>query len=151
MGQSLSAVFVHIIFGTKNRQPLIDDFIRQRLWTYLGGICSQLKCFPIQIGGTEDHVHLLTYLSRDICIKDFVGKIKAGSSKWIKTISPCYSSFAWQSGYGAFSVNPINKDELIHYIINQAEHHKKMDFSTELRKLLHKCNIQYDEKYLFDD
>lgn len=151
MSQSLSALYVHIIFSTKNRAPLIDALICQRLWQYLGGICSALDCPSVQIGGTHDHVHILCSLSRALSPKELVGKLKADSSKWIKsTFSGC-EDFYWQSGYGIFSVNPLEQKKLITYIANQEEHHKQRDFCEEFRLFLEKYNIPYDENFIWSE
>ena len=151
MGQSLSAVYLHIIFSTKRRQRFLDEEIRPRMWQYLGGICNGLKCLPIQIGGMDDHAHLLTMQSRDISLKDLVGKLKSESSRWIKSISRQHEFFAWQSGYGAFSVNPTDKDRVVEYIVNQEAHHRMYDYGMELRMFLNKYGIQCEDRYLFDD
>ncbi len=151
MPQSLSSLYVHLVFSTKNRIPLITPEIRSRLWAYLGGICSALNCHPVQIGGTDDHVHILCALSRDVAVKDLIAKIKADSSRWIKAQSMPISDFYWQSGYGAFSVNPQECHAAVQYIANQMEHHKKRSFQEEFLLFLKKYNVDYDEKHLWDE
>ena len=150
MPQSLSNVYVHITFSTKNHYPFIDTTIKDRLWDYLGGICKSLECYPIQVGGHNDHVHILCLLSRKISQAKLIEEIKKSSSKWIKTITPRYSKFYWQDGYGIFSVNPSEIGVVVKYIKNQEEHHRKQTFKEELIAFLRKYRMDYDERYLFD-
>jgi len=150
MPQSLSNVYVHITFSTKNRYPFIDIAIKNRLWDYLGGICKGLECNPVQVGGHNDHIHILCILSRKITQAKLIEEIKKTSSKWIKTIAPCYSKFYWQDGYGIFSVNPSEIDIVVKYIKDQEEHHRERTFKEELIAFLRKYKIDYDERYLFD-
>ena len=125
MPQSLSKVYTHIIFSTKHRKNLIDDKIDHDLYNYIGGICKELECNPIQVGGHKNHIHLLCLLSRKIALMTLVQEVKQSSSKWIKTINERYSNFYWQEGYGVFSVSPINVSKVIAYIQNQHRHHQK--------------------------
>jgi REP element-mobilizing transposase RayT len=150
MPQSLSKVYVHISFSTKNRENLIDDHIQERLFNYLGGICRGLKCNPIQIGGYYDHVYLLCLLSRKITQADLLQELKRESSKWMKTLGDKYKNFYWQDGYGIFSVNPSEIDVVIEYIKHQKQHHTNKTFKDELKAFLKKYDIEYDEKYLWD-
>ena len=150
MAQSLSRVYVHIVFSTKNRQKLIDDSIAESLFAYIGGICKGLSCFPIRVGGHRDHVHILCTLSRTITQADLLETIKTKSSKWIKTKGTAYQKFYWQNGYGIFSVNPSEIDVVVRYIQNQAEHHKKRSFQDELRAFLKKYKVDYDERFIWD-
>jgi len=130
MPQSLSKVYVHIVFSTKNRQKLIDDTIAPSLFEYIGGICKGLECFPVQVGGYRDHVHILCTLSRKITQAKLLEEIKKRSSKWIKTKDAAYKNFYWQDGYGIFSVNPSEIEIVVNYIKNQAEHHQKRSFQS---------------------
>ncbi|MBS1571264.1 MAG: IS200/IS605 family transposase [Bacteroidetes bacterium] len=150
MGQSLNKIYVHIVFSTKYRQPLITDSIKEELFNYLGGICKSLECNPIQVGGFNDHVHILCVLSKKIALMDLLEKVKSNSSKWIKTKGNEFSNFYWQSGYGAFSVNPTEIELVKNYIINQEEHHQKKNFQDEFLAFLNKYKIEYDEKYIWD-
>lgn len=150
MPQSLSQVYVHLTFSTKNRAPIISTDIQDRLFKYLGGICVGLECTPIQIGGHKDHVHILCLLSRKISQMNLVEELKKQSSKWIKTIDAKYSDFYWQGGYGVFSVNPTEKDLVISYIKNQAVHHQKRTFEDEFRAFLVKYAVEFDERYVWD-
>ncbi len=150
MGQSLNKVYVHLVFSTKYRQPLITDFIKEELFNYLGGICKNMVCNPIQVGGYKDHVHILCLLSKKIALMDLLEKVKSNSSKWIKTKGKEFENFYWQNGYGAFSVNPKLIDIVQKYIINQEEHHKKKTFQKEFLAFLKKYDVEYDERYVWD-
>src|SRR5688572_1796528 len=150
MGQSLVKNYIHIVFSTKYRQPLIDDFIEPDLHSYLGGICKKMECHPIQIGGFHDHIHILCWLSKKIALMKLLEEVKSHSSKWIKTIDDSYRNFYWQDGYGAFSVYPAEVDVVIRYIKNQKKHHMKTSFQDEYRKILKDLDIDYDERYVWD-
>jgi len=150
MPQSLVKNYVHIVFSTKNRQPFIDQSIKEELHAYLGGTCKELGCPVLAVGGVEDHVHILCMLSRNMALSELVGKVKANSSKWIKTKGEQYANFYWQNGYGAFSVNPTETEVVIKYIQNQEEHHKKRTFKEEYRLFLKKYKVEYDERYVWD-
>jgi putative transposase len=150
MPQSLSKVYVHLVFSTKNRIPLIDSVMEARLFDYLGGICKMLDCNPIQIGGHKDHVHILCLLSRKVPQMQLVEEVKKSSSKWIKEIFPEKKDFYWQNGYGIFSVNPTEISTVTTYICNQAEHHQTKTFQQEFLAFLHKYKVEYDEKYVWD-
>lgn len=151
MAQTVSALYTHIIFSTKNRTQLITTGIQERLWRYLGGICSDLNCTPIQIGGSADHIHILCILSREVALSDLVRKLKSHSTVWVKATFHEAYDFCWQRGYGAFSVNPQEKDTVIEYIVHQQEHHKNRSFQDELLVFLKKYGVTYDEKYLWSD
>lgn len=148
MAQSLSQVYVHITFSTKDRLPLIDDEIKYRLMEYLGGVCRRLDCTPLQVGGTKDHVHILCMLSKIITQVKLLEEVKKSSSKWIKTIAAKYRIFYWQNVYGIFSVNPSEIDVVIEYIKNQEEHHKTRTYKEEYLAFLKKYKIEYNKKYL---
>ena len=150
MPQSLSKVYVHIIFSTKNRQNLIDDRIENSLYEYLGGICKGLECNPVKVGGHKNHVHLLCLLSRNVAQMKLLEEIKKQSSKWIKTKGQAYSNFYWQDGYGIFSINPTETDKVIDYIQLQQEHHKHKSFQDEFIAFLKKYQVEYDERYIWD-
>jgi putative transposase len=150
MGQSLVKNYLHIVFSTKHRQPLIFPDIELELYSYLGGICGQLECPPIKIGGHTDHIHVLCLLSKKIALMKLLEEMKSHSSKWMKTKADSLKDFYWQDGYGAFSVNPSEVDVVKTYIENQQEHHKKKTFQNEYRAFLNKYNVEYDERYLWD-
>jgi REP element-mobilizing transposase RayT len=116
MPQSLSKVYVHLTFSTKERYPFIDNAVKERLWEYLGGICKGLECNPVQVGGYKDHIHILCLLSKKITQIRLVEEVKKQSSKWIKTQDAKYAKFYWQDGYGIFSVNPSEIEKVVEYI-----------------------------------
>lgn len=149
MAQSLSKVYVHITFSTKNRQNLIDEKIKTSLFQYLGGVCKGLECNPVRVGGYSDHVHILCLLSRKVTQMDLLEELKKQSSKWIKNQGSAYSNFYWQDGYGIFSVNPTQVNAVEEYIENQEEHHKSVSFQDELRAFLKKYKVEYDERYIW--
>jgi putative transposase len=150
MPQSLSKVYVHLTFSTKKRESLIIPEFQDRIFKYMGGICTGLECTPIQIGGHKDHVHLLCLLSRKVAQMKLVEEVKKQSSKWIKSIDESFRNFYWQDGYGIFSVNPTEIDVVVEYIKNQQEHHKTKSFQVEFRAFLKKYEIEYDERYVWD-
>ena len=150
MGQSLVKNYLHIAFSTKRREPLIYPSIEKELHSYLAGICTHLECFPFKIGGHYDHVHVLCSLSKKIALMKLMEEMKSHSSSWIKPKDDRVKNFYWQGGYGAFSVNPSELDEVITYIENQHEHHQKITFQQEYRALLKKYKVEYDERYVWD-
>ncbi|MEI7731288.1 MAG: IS200/IS605 family transposase [Verrucomicrobiota bacterium] len=151
MPQSLSAVYIHLVFSTKDHRPqLRDQEFRTNLHAYLGGIAKQLECAPIIVGGVEDHVHLLLRLGRTISQADLVKELKRVSHQWVKDMGGEYKDFAWQKGYGVFSVSQSNLETVTEYIERQEEHHRKLSFQDELRRLLTKHKLEWDEKHLWD-
>lgn len=150
MPQSLSKVYVHITFSTKNRQPLIDDTIKGSLFEYLGGICNSLDCNPLKVGGYFDPIHVICLLSRKVAQMTLSEELKKQSSKWSKTKSQRYSEFYRQSSYGIFSVNPTETDLVVNSIMNQKEHHKKVSFQDKYRTFLRKYKVEYDEQCVWD-
>ena len=116
----------------------------------MGGICNNLECQTIKIGGYTDHVHILCMLSKKIPLMKLLEEIKSHSSKWIKTKGHPYKTFYWQDGYGAFSVSPKNVDSVISYIANQHRHHDIQNFQDEYRGLLKEYRVEYDERYVWD-
>lgn len=150
MGQSLVKNYVHIVFSTKHRQPLITESVEQELYAYLGGICNKMESQPIKIGGYTDHVHILCMVSKKIALMKLLEELKSHSSKWIKTKGKAFEKFYWQNGYSAFSVNPAEVEVVINYIANQKEHHSKKTFQEEYRAFLKKYEVEYDEKYVWD-
>ncbi len=150
MPQSLVHNYMHITFSTKYRYPFIDKNISEELYSYLGGICKNLECNPIIIGGHKDHIHILCLLSRKIALMKLIEEMKSHSSKWIKTKNIKYQNFYWQRGYGGFSVNPTEIGIVEKYILEQDIHHIKKTFQDEYRTFLNKYKIKYDEKYVWD-
>lgn len=150
MAQSLSNVLLHLVFSKKNRRPWIDVGLDEELAKYISGICRNLGCPSHGIGGTDDHLHIACSLSRTVAISKLLEDIKTSSSKWIKTRGDRYADFAWQNGYGAFSIGQSQLDDLRHYIANQREHHRRMTFQDEFRQLLAKYAVDFDERYVWD-
>jgi REP element-mobilizing transposase RayT len=151
MPQSLSSVYLHLVFSTKERRPFLrDQTIREEMHAFLGGISKKLDCPPILVGGVEDHVHLLARHGRTITQADWVKELKRSSSLWIKERDPKLSDFAWQAGYGVFSVSTSNIDAVTNYIARQEEHHRKSTFQDEFRAMLQKHRIEWDERYVWD-
>ncbi len=150
MPQSLVKNYIHLVFSTKHREALLDAKIQPELFNYLGGVCSNLDCNPLQMGGYTDHVHMLFLLSKKLPLIKVVEEVKSSSSKWIKTKGNEYSNMYWQTGYGAFSVNPSEVDVVTTYIQMQNEHHKTRTFQDEYRAFLKKYQVEYDERYVWD-
>jgi REP element-mobilizing transposase RayT len=139
----------HCVFSTKERRRLINPELRERLWPFRGGIARQNNMKAIEIGGVEDHVHLLLSLPATMPIAKAMQLIKGGSSKWIHETFPDQRGFAWQEEYGAFSVSASRVDKVVAYISGQPEHHQRVTFQEELLELLKKHGIEYDERYLW--
>jgi len=150
MGQSLVKNYVHLIFSTKQRAPLIHHPIDKELYSYLGGICNRLECQVVVVGGYKDHVHIFCMLSKKIPMVKLIEELKSHSSKWIKTKGEAYKNFYWQNGYAAFSVNPSEIDRVISYITNQHEHHRSKTYKDEYRAFLKKYNVEFDERFVWD-
>jgi len=148
MAQSLSNILIHLVFSTKDRIQLIKPEIEQRLYLYIKSLSTDLNCPILTIGGMPDHIHILLNLSRTISLSEYMTKIKANSSKWMKKESGC--DFSWQKGYGGFSLAQSTLDGAMNYIANQKEHHKKYSYQDELRLLLNKYKVHFDEKYLWE-
>lgn len=152
MPQSLAKVVIHIVFSTKDRRPFLrDPGLRQELYAYMATILKDNVDSPaILINGVEDHIHALVNLSRKFAIMDVIQEMKTGTSKWLKTKSSETAEFAWQSGYGTFSVSESNVEQVKEYITNQEEHHKKMSFQDEFRAFCKRHNVELDERYVWD-
>ena len=151
MSQSLTQIYLHIVFSTKNRVPCLDDKpLRESLHAYLAGTTRNLESPSLIVGGVEDHVHLLCRFSKNLAVAVFIRELKRESSKWLKTKSSALCDFHWQKGYGAFSISPNHVKLLKDYIANQEEHHRRESFQDELRRLLRKYGIEYDERYVWD-
>ncbi len=150
MGQSLVQNYIHIVFSTKHRKALIYPPFEQELHAYIGGICNELDCPVLIVGGYTNHIHILCMLSKKLALMTLVQKIKANSSKWIKTKDKQFANFFWQNGYGAFSVNPAQIDIVVNYIKNQHEHHSKKGFKDEYLSLLKTYKVEYNEDYIWE-
>ena len=150
MSQSLANNLIHLVFSTKHREPWLNDAVRPALHAYLVTVFKNLKCPVLTLNSVEDHIHILFSLHRTVALATVVEDVKKSSSKWIKTQSAELTQFAWQGGYGAFSVSESNMDAVRQYIACQAEHHRKTSFQDELRVFLDKHKLEFDERYLWD-
>ena len=150
MPQSLSFLLVHLIFSTKDRTPVLTAPICKELYAYLATVVRRVDCECFRVGGVADHVHLAIRLSRTVTVAQLVQELKTGSSKWLKTQSPELAQFAWQKGYGAFSVGPSDLNALLAYIDTQEEHHRRRSFQEEYRAFLTRYGVEFDERYIWD-
>jgi REP element-mobilizing transposase RayT len=149
MANTLTFMNIHFVFSTKNRQPQIDNSIKNRLWSYMGGIARQNKIIPQAIGGTNNHIHLLLSIPPSISPAKAIQLIKSGSSKWIHDEFPDKKTFSWQTGYAAFSVSIGKLSHTINYIHKQEEHHRHKTFEEEYLEFLEANGIEYDEKHVW--
>jgi REP element-mobilizing transposase RayT len=148
MPQTLSFNLVHIIFSTKHRVPLIKDDVVSSLHAYLAGTARSLGCDCFRVGGVVDHVHLALKLPVTRTAAKTVSEIKTSSSAWMKEQG--VAKFAWQRGYGLFSVSPADIGALVRYIDEQGAHHRKGGFQDEMRAFFEKYHIAFDERYVWD-
>ncbi|MBP8953958.1 MAG: IS200/IS605 family transposase [Armatimonadetes bacterium] len=150
MPGSYSCLLCHVVFSTKDRHPVLTPEVTGRLWDYMGGILTRHKCNPIEIGGTADHVHVLMGLERDQCVANAVRDLKANSSRWLRAEFEFLSTFAWQSGYGAFSVGIAGIERNRQYIRNQEAHHRTRGFQEEFIAFLQRHGVDYDVRYVWE-
>jgi REP element-mobilizing transposase RayT len=149
MAHTYTSLLIHVIFSTFGRTPLLADGIRLDVHAYLGGILRELDAIPIAIGGTADHVHLLIRLPADLALADCLRIVKTNSSRWVKERWPQQRKFAWQGGYGAFSVSESRRAAVIRYIRDQAQHHRRISFQDEFLALLKNHRVEFDERYVW--
>ena len=150
MANTFSCLNIHCVFSTKERRKLITPDLQERLWPYMGGIARENKMRALAVGGVEDHVHLLLSVPSTLAIAKAMQLVKGGSSKWIHDHIPEHQTFAWQEGYGAFSIGISQIDPTVKYIHSQAEHHRAKTFQEEFIAILVKHGIEYDPRYLWD-
>jgi REP element-mobilizing transposase RayT len=150
MANTYSNLFYHLVFSTKGRHNLIGEDIQDRLWAYMGGIARNYGMTAIQIGGIANHAHALIMAKPTVLPSHIAKFIKTDSSKWIHEQFPELRSFAWQDGYGIFSVSKSVVPDVVRYIQNQRQHHAKHTFEEEYRSILNLNGVAYDERYLFD-
>ena len=150
MPQSLSQLYAHLIFSTKDRFPFLRDDIRERVHGYLATTLRDMGSPFVVVGGVEDHVHILFDMGRIHAAKDFVEQVKRESSKFIKTLRSDLDTFYWQRGYGIFSVSPTHRKNVLAYIKSQEEHHRTKTFQDEYRDFLTRYGIEFDEQYVWD-
>jgi REP element-mobilizing transposase RayT len=150
MAQSLSKVLIHILFSTKERYPFLTPDVRPELHAYAATVLKNRESPTLIINSVANHVHALCLLSRKWAVAGLVEELKTSTSKWIKTEGGMLRKFYWQNGYGAFSVSQSMAASVRQYIANQEEHHRHLTFQDELRSLLRKHEVEYDERYLWD-
>ena len=150
MANTYTKLNIHIVFHVKSTSVTIRPENLIQVFLYIGGIINNLGGYPVTVGGIENHIHILATMPKTMNVSEFVQKIKANSSKWIKTIDRYYEGFVWQEGYGAFCVSPSLLEKTILYIKTQAEHHKMEPVPIEYKRFLKANNIEFDERYLFD-
>lgn len=149
MPQSYVNLIYHIVFSTKDRKPIITDNYRDRLHEYIGGIVRGQGGIALAINGMDDHVHVLAKLRQDKSLSDVIRDCKAGASGWMHDVFPEMHEFAWQNGYGAFTVSASQVEVVRRYIANQAYHHQNRSFQDEFVVLLRSNEIEFDEQYLW--
>src|SRR5271157_3002452 len=149
MANSYTSLFAHIIFSTHNREPLLKSPWRERLFAYMGGIARENKIKAVSIGGVLDHVHMLTLIPASMPVAKAVQLVKGGSSKWLHENIISLKNFAWQEGYGAFSISASHVPEVIAYIAGQEEHHRTKSFQEEYLSFLKEYKVEYDERYVW--
>jgi putative transposase len=150
MPSTYTNLLYHIVFSTKDRRPFINKQLRAELHPYIGGIILDAGGKPIEVGGVDDHVHILAKLPATIAVADALRLIKANTSKWVGERPDLARTFAWQTGYAAFTVSKSQVVVVRKYIRNQEQHHRKKTFKQELVSLLDKREIEYDRRYLWD-
>jgi REP-associated tyrosine transposase len=149
MAQSFTNLIYHIVFSTKDRQPLITDAHQTRLYDYIGGTIRELGGILLAINGTEDHVHLLAKLRPDKALSDVLRDLKANASGWMHDVFPDLKDFSWQRGYGAFTVSQSNVEKVQDYIARQREHHQKKSSRDEFIGFLEANCVEYDDRDLW--
>ncbi|WP_162030033.1 MULTISPECIES: IS200/IS605 family transposase [unclassified Lentimonas] len=150
MANTYSSINIHYVFSTKHRDSLIAEEWRGRLWSYMGGVARENGMHPIAIGGVSDHAHLLLSLPTTLSVAKGIQLIKGASSVWINATLPVAGKFAWQAGYGAFSVSVSQLPVIVAYIENQEAHHQVRRFQDEYVSMLQKHAVDYDERYVWD-
>lgn len=151
MPQSLCKIYLHIVFHIKTTSPKIEECHLERLHAYIGQLVNSTGSKVVRVGGVADHVHLFCLLSKDETVAHLVEEVKRNSSRWMKTLSPAYSSFAWQGGYAVFSVSQSMVDRTIDYVNHQKEHHRKISFHDEYLQFLKLYHVEYDDRYVLSD
>ena len=141
-------IIYQIVFGTKYRDNTLDKKNRDELYKYITGILQKKQCHVYQIGGVEDHIHIVTHVHPSVALAVLVKDIKMASTDYIKQENLFPSFNGWQNGYGAFTYTIKEKDRLIEYVKRQEEHHHKMTFREEYVAILKVHQIEYDEQYL---
>jgi REP element-mobilizing transposase RayT len=150
MPQSISQIYAHLIFSTKDRYPFLQPNICERVHAYLSVVLRDMGSPYVVVGGVADHVHILYDIGRVTAVSDYVEQLKRESSKFVKTLGDNLDKFYWQRGYGIFSVSPTHRESVVKYIQNQDEHHRTKTFQEEYRMFLKRYEIEFDERYVWD-
>ena len=150
MAHTFTHLLAHIVFSTKDRMPLLNPALQVRLFPYMGGIVRELRSKALIINGTADHIHALVSMSPTVAVSDFMRVLKTNSSKWVNEEFSAWKHFAWQVGYGAFSVSHSSLAQVTKYIANQEKHHRKITFKEEFIALLKRHGMDYDERYIWE-
>ncbi len=150
MGSSWTQNYYHVVYGTKHRTPWITPQVEQRIHAFVGGIAKDLNCAPIAINGMAEHIHVLLRFPSDLAISDLVRHLKARSTNWIRPTFPGLGEFAWQEGYGGFTVSKPNVEKTVDYIKTQKKHHESRTFEVEYLKMFTDSGWEGDPKDLFD-
>jgi REP-associated tyrosine transposase len=150
MAQTYSSLLLHIVFSTKSREPVLDEELKDRLYKYLGGAVRSERGTVLEIGGTADHIHMLVRWRTDESIATLMRNVKSHSSKWIHQTRATMKEFAWQRGYGVFTVSRSQRDKAAEYIRRQEEHHQSKTFKEEFVEFLEAHDIEYDARYLWE-
>lgn len=150
MANSYSQIYIQVVFAVKHRDAVINIEWEERLYQYITGIVQNNGQKMLAIGGVPDHIHFLIGLKPDCCLSDLVREVKKAINEFINQNKLTPTKFYWQDGFGAFSYSRSQLDNVVKYVLNQKEHHKKQSFKEEYLKFLKKYEIEYNEKYLFD-
>ncbi len=151
MPQSLSQVWLHLVFSTKDRRAFLQsDEFRDEMFRMLGHHVKEAGCIALRVGGWVDHVHVVCGLSRTVTNAELVEHVKTETSKWAKKAPLGVPAFAWQAGYGVFSVSPSNLNAVVKYADQQAEHHQHISYQDEFRSLCRRHGLEIDERYVWD-
>jgi putative transposase len=150
MANTFTCLHYHIVFSTKHREPWLRPELQERAWAYLGGIARQHDLTPLLVGGMDDHIHILLGMPATFTVSEALKRIKGGSSGWIKENLTGCRGFAWQDGYGAFTVSKSAESDVKDYIARQQEHHRVRTFQEGYLALLQRHGITYDERYVWD-
>jgi REP element-mobilizing transposase RayT len=150
MSHTYTNLLYHVVFSTKERRPFISPDVKPRLHAYLGGIANEIDCIPLKIGGVADHVHLLLKIPPKLAVSEVLRLLKCNSSGWVHREFPQLRSFAWQEGYGAFTVSASKKPDVETYIANQEEHHRQRSFQDEFLSLLERHEVEFDPLTIWD-
>lgn len=149
MGSTLTNLVYHVIFSTKNREPMINPTICKELYSYIGGIVKGENATVLQIGGMPDHIHRVLKLKPVHSLSEIMQKLKGSSSKWVNEQGRLNEKFSWQEGYGAFTVSESQITTVVHYVKSQENHHRNLSFKEEFTQFLKRHKVEYDDRYLY--